>query len=64
MSDGLIHIPAKRRRASSDQTVIRISKEAYDVLEEICDESGFPVKHIASLLIIEAGKRVVYDREG
>ena len=64
MSDGLIHIPAKRRRASSDQTGIRISKEAYDVLEEICDESGFPVKHIASLLIIEAGKRVVYDREG
>lgn len=64
MSDDLIHIPAKRRRASSDQTVIRISKEAYDVLDEICEESGFPVKHIASLLIIEAGKRVVYDREG
>lgn len=63
MSDGFIHIPARKRRSSNDQQVIRVSKEAYDVIDEICEESGLPVKHIASLLIIEAGKRVVYDKE-
>lgn len=64
MSEFEIHVPARRRRSSSEQQVIRVSKEAYDAIEDICDESGLPVKHIASLLILEAAKRVVYDRKG
>lgn len=60
-----IHIPGKRRAPmqKGDRPAIRISPEAYNVLLEIGEESIMSIKDIASILIIEASKHVVYDRQ-
>lgn len=60
-----IHIPGKRRAPmqKGDRPTIRISPEAYNVLLEIGEESIMSIKDIASILIIEASKHVVYDRQ-
>lgn len=63
MKDNKIHIPARRRRVSENNSVIKVSPEAYNALVEIYNESVLSLKDIASLLILEASKNVVYDRE-
>ena len=65
MSDFEIRIPARKKRPVTDEerTVIRVSPEAYNALVEIYNESTISMKDIASLLIIEGSKRVVYDKE-
>jgi len=42
---------------------IKVSAEAYNTLVEIYNESTLSIKQIASLLIMEGSKRVVYDKE-
>ena len=42
---------------------MKVSKEAYNALVEIYNESTLSMKDIASLLIIEGSKHVVYDKE-
>lgn len=64
MSDGKIHIPARKKQPTTEQTVIRITPEAYNVLVDIYNESTLSIKQIASLLIIESVDRVVFDKEG
>lgn len=60
-----IHLPSRKRKPATqeDRPVIRISSEAYNVLIEIGNESTLSFKDIASTLIIEAAKHVVYDKE-
>lgn len=42
---------------------MKITPEAYNALVEIYNESTLSMKDIASLLIIESSKHVVYDKE-
>lgn len=41
---------------------MKITPEAYNTLVEIYNESTISMKDIASLLIVEASKCVVYDK--
>lgn len=61
--DGKIHIPARSKQPVDQQTVVRLSPEAYNVLVDIYNESALSLKQIASILIVESAKRVVYDKE-
>ena len=61
--DGKIHIPARSKQPVDQQTVVKLSPEAYNVLVDIYNESTLSLKQIASILIVESAKRVVYDKE-
>lgn len=65
MSDGKIHIPARRKQPVDDQMVVKVTPEAYNALVEIYNESTLSLKQIASLLIVKAAdaEQVVYDKE-
>lgn len=63
MSDGMIHIPARKKQQASEQTVVKLTQEAYNVLVDIYNESTLSLKQIASLLITESADRVVFDKE-
>lgn len=63
MSDGKIHIPARKKQPVSEQTVVKLTPEAYNTLVDIYNESTLSLKQIASLLIVNAADRVVYDKE-
>nr|DAM79567.1 MAG TPA: hypothetical protein [Caudoviricetes sp.]DAQ45192.1 MAG TPA: hypothetical protein [Caudoviricetes sp.] len=59
-----IRIPAKKKKTISEKEnpVVKITPEAYNTLVEIYNESTISMKDIASLLIVEASKCVVYDK--
>ena len=61
--DGKIHIPARSKQPVDQQTVVKLSPEAYNVLVDIYNESALSLKQIASILIVESAKRVGYDKE-
>nr|DAN00500.1 MAG TPA: hypothetical protein [Caudoviricetes sp.] len=61
--DGKIHIPARSKQPVDQQTVVKLSPEAYNVLVDIYNESALSLKQIANILIVESAKRVVYDKE-
>ena len=61
--DGKIHISARSKQPVDQQTVVKLSPEAYNVLVDIYNESALSLKQIASILIVESAKRVVYDKE-
>lgn len=63
MADGKIHIPARKKQRAEEQAVVRLSPEAYNVLVDIYNESTLSLSQIASLLIVEAADRVVFDKE-
>lgn len=63
MSDGKIHIPARKKQPVEEQTVVKLTPEAYNVLVDIYNESTLSLKQIASLLIIKSADRVVFDKE-
>lgn len=63
MSDGKIHIPARKKKMVEEQAVIRLTPQAYNALVEIYNESTLSMKEIASLIILESVDRVVYDKE-
>lgn len=59
-----IHIPGRNLipAKQGDRPCIKVSVDAYNALIEIGNESTLSIKDIASILIIEASKLVVYDR--
>lgn len=63
--DGKIHIKGKKRAflAEDKEPIIRISREAYNKLIEIVNESSESLSGIASELIIQGSELIVYDRE-
>lgn len=63
IKDGMIHIPARKKQPVEEQTVVKLTPEAYNVLVEIYNESTLSLKQIASLLITESADRIVYDKE-
>lgn len=50
-NDGLIHIPARKKQPVEEQTVVKLTPEAYNALVDIYNESTLSLKQIASLLI-------------
>ena len=65
MSEFEIRIPARKKKSATDKDnpVVKVSTVAYNALVEIYNESTLSMKDIASLLIIEGSKHVVYDKE-
>lgn len=65
MSEFEIRIPARKKQLviEKDNQVVKVSSDAYNALVEIYNESTLSMKDIASLLIIEGSKHVVYDKE-
>lgn len=65
MSEFEIRIPAKKKKTISEKEnpVVKITPDAYNALVEIYNESTLSMKDIASLLIVEGSKHVVYDKE-
>lgn len=59
-----IRIPAKKKKTISEKEnpVVKITPETYNTLVEVYNESTISMKDIASLLIVEASKCVVYDK--
>lgn len=64
MTDFEIHIPGRNKDPiqKSNGAVVKILSDAYNALVDIYNESTLSIKDIASILILEASKRVVYDR--
>lgn len=61
-----IHIPARKKRPLKDdesRPVIRVSREAYNTLVEIYNESSLSLTQVASEIIIQGKELVVYDKE-
>ena len=60
-----IRIPARKKQPATDKDnpVVKVSTDAYNALVEIYNESTISMKDIASLLIVEGSKHVVYDKE-
>lgn len=63
MNDEMIHIPARKKQPVEEQTVVKLTPEAYNVLVDIYNESTLSLKQIASLLITKSADRVVFDKE-
>lgn len=65
MSNFEIRIPVRKKQpvTEKDNQVVKVSPDAYNALVEIYNESTLSMKDIASLLIIEGSKHVVYDKE-
>lgn len=63
MSDGMIHIKAKKRKYKTKNPVVKISSDAYNTLVDICNESSMSIGQIASEIILQSVDRIVYDRE-
>ena len=65
MSDGKIHIPAKRKKATvqGGSIPIKVTQEAYNAIVEIYNESTLSMTQIASKIILESLDRIVYDKE-
>lgn len=63
--NGLLTAQARKKQPATDKDnpVVKVSTEAYNALVEIYNESTLSIKDIASLLIIEGSKHVVYDKE-
>ena len=64
MSDGKIHITARKRKpAPEGQPIIRLTEDAYNVWIDIYNESQLSMKQIASVIIMQSRDLIVYDKE-
>lgn len=63
MKDGMIHIPARKKQLIDQGFTVRLSKEAYNALVEIFNESTMSMSQIASTIILQSMDRIVYDKE-
>lgn len=63
MSDGMIHIRAKKKQHKTQNPVVKLSVEAYNTLVDICNESCMSMSQVASEIIMQSADRIVYDRE-
>lgn len=67
MSEFEIHIPARKKQAITEKDAavkVKVTGEAYNALTEIYNESTLSMSQIASILIIEGSKHIVYDKVG
>ena len=63
MSDGKIHIPARRPPPVDDLLVVTGTPESHTALVVIYNVSSFSLTQIARLLMVMAAEQVVYDKE-
>lgn len=63
MSDGMIHIPVRKKKPVDSQAVVRVSSEAYNLLVEVYNESTLSMKELVSTIILQSADRIVYDKE-
>lgn len=63
MKDHVIRIPGRKKLPAQGQQVVRVTEEAYNALVDIYNESTLSIKELASILILDAAKRVVFDKE-
>lgn len=61
----MIHLPGKRleKLKPGQQSVIRLTPEAYNALVEITNESNLSMGKVASEIILQGKDLIVYDRE-
>ena len=58
-----IHIPARKKAIVSERDMaVKVTGEAYNALTEIYNEITLSMRQIASILIIECSKHIVYDK--
>lgn len=63
MTEFEIHIPARKKAVVSERDmVVKVTGEAYNALTEIYNESTLSMRQIASLLIVEGSKHIIYDK--
>lgn len=63
MREFKIHIPARKKAIVSERDMaVKVTGEAYNALTEIYNESTLSMRQIASILIIEGSKHIVYDK--
>ena len=58
-----IYIKAKKLRHACEQPVVRLTPEAYNIVVDICNESGLSIRQVVSEIIVQVKDRIVYDRE-
>lgn len=60
----MIHIPGKtyEKKREHERPVIRISSEAYNALVDVTENTNLALSQVASLIITQGSKLVVYDR--
>ena len=64
MNEFEIRIPARKKQAITEKdAAVKVTGEAYNSLTEIYNESTLSMRQIASLLILEGSKHIVYDKE-
>jgi len=57
MSDGKIHIPAKKREYVNNSGIIRVTPEAYNMLVDVTEDSdGWSMRQVVSTIIVQAVK--------
>lgn len=63
MTEFEIHIPARKKAVVSERDMaVKVTGEEYNALTEIYNESTLSMRQIASLLIVEGSKHIVYDK--
>lgn len=59
-----IHLPSKKI-TSNDQGVIKLNRDAMEVLAEIVNQTNMSIRHVASEVIVQAYRNglISFDRE-
>lgn len=59
-----IHLPTKTWEHTNNvlDARTRLSIKAFNTLVDICNKTGLPMSRVASTLILEAERYVVYDK--
>ncbi|MBR0090606.1 MAG: hypothetical protein IJP92_02790 [Lachnospiraceae bacterium] len=65
MSEFKIHIPGREKMPLGEhqQPLVRLSKEAYNALVELYNETYLSMGQLASELIMQSKDHVVFDKE-
>ncbi len=64
MSDGMIHIKAKKKKYVEGSRPVKLTEAAYNAVVEIYNESCMSMQQIVSEIILQSLDRIVYDKEG
>lgn len=63
MGDEKFHLKGKRKQRTDKSMPVKLTAEAYNALIEMFNDSGIPLKLIASQAILFAAENAVYDME-
>lgn len=63
MGDDKFRLKGKRKQHADKSMPVKLTAEAYNALIEMFNDSGIPLKLIASQAILFAAENAVYDME-